>query len=74
MPGADSSVEAPQRHFLVLINPVGGQGKAEDDFEKHVQPLFDRAEITYEVVVTGKGRNTFTKHRSSHAKWSTLLN
>lgn len=38
----------------MLINPAGGQGKAEADFEEHVKPLFDFAEITYNVVVTGR--------------------
>ena len=39
--------------FLVLINPVGGQGKAESEFRKVVQPLFDQANIKYEIIVTG---------------------
>ena len=50
----DAPSEVPRRHLLVLINPVCGQGKAEQEFREHVQPLFDRAEISYDVVVTGE--------------------
>lgn len=51
----EESVLVP-RHLLVLINPVGGQGKAVAEFTQHVQPLFDLAEINYNIVVTGKWR------------------
>ena len=49
----EDSVLVP-RHLLVLINPVGGQGRAVAEFTQHVQPLFDLAEINYNIVVTGK--------------------
>ena len=49
----EESVMIP-RHLLVLINPAGGKGKAVNDFKQHVQPLFDLAEINYNVVITGK--------------------
>ena len=52
--GTDVPPDVPRRHFLVLINPVCGQGKAQDEFREHVQPLFDRAEISYDVVLTGE--------------------
>ena len=52
----DTISEVPRRHLLVFINPVCGQGKAEQEFREHVQPLFNRAEISYDVVVTGEVR------------------
>ena len=42
------------RHLLVFINPVGGPGKGISEFKQHVQPMFDMAEINYNVIVTGK--------------------
>ena len=42
------------RHFLVFINPVGGPGRGVSEFKQHVQPLFDLAEINYNIVVTGE--------------------
>ena len=53
----DTISEVPRRHLLVFINPVCGQGKAEQEFREHVQPLFNCAEISYDVVVTGEVRN-----------------
>ena len=43
------------RHLLVFINPVGGPGKGISEFKQHIQPMFDMAEINYNVIVTGKG-------------------
>ncbi|CAI8016942.1 Sphingosine kinase 2, partial [Geodia barretti] len=51
----DGEVQAdgvPQRRLLVLINPISGQGKAVQDFQEHVQPLFELAEITFNAIVT----------------------
>ena len=48
----DDSLLVP-RHLLVFINPVGGRGKGVSLFENEVRPLFDLAEINYNVVVTG---------------------
>ena len=45
---------AVPRHLLVFINPVGGPGKGVSEFKQHVQPMFDMAEINYNVIVTGK--------------------
>ena len=44
----------PPRRLLVFVNPVGGQGKAVKEFEQHVQPLFDLAEIEYTTIITGE--------------------
>lgn len=41
-------------HFLVFINPVGGPGRAITEFKQHVQPMFDLAEINYNIIVTGQ--------------------
>ena len=49
----DDSVLVP-RHLLVFINPVGGPGRGISEFKQHVQPLFDSAEINYNVIVTGE--------------------
>jgi len=48
------------RHLLVFINPVGGPGKGVSEFKQHVQPLFDLAEINYNVIVTGEGLVWYT--------------
>ena len=49
----------PQRRLLVLINPVSGQGKAVQDFQEHVQPLFELAEITFNAIVTGGEQQSY---------------
>lgn len=49
---AEGGTISLRRHFLVLINPISGKGLAEVTFRNHVQPLFDVAEITCEVIVT----------------------
>ncbi len=38
----------------MLINPVGGQGKAVGEFDKLVRPLFDLAEIKTDIIITSK--------------------
>ena len=42
------------RRILVLINPAAGKGKGESLFRKHVQPMFEMAEMKLTVVVTGE--------------------
>lgn len=44
----------PPRQLLVFINPAGGPGKAVREFEQHVQPLFELAEIQYKTIITGE--------------------
>ena len=39
--------------FLVFINPFGGQGTALKLFNKTVKPMFEDAQVEYEVKVTG---------------------
>ncbi len=51
---ADNGEALHQRKFLIFVNPVGGQGKAVAQFEKIVRPLFELAEIKYDVIFTGK--------------------
>ena len=51
---ASGSEELVERRLLVLINPVGGKGKAVTEFDRNVRPMFDVAEIKYEVIITGK--------------------
>ena len=48
----DESILVP-RHLLVLLNPASGPGKTVSDFKQHIQPLFDLAEINYNLIVTG---------------------
>lgn len=48
----DDEASLVPRHFLVFINPVGGPGRGVNDFRQHVQPLFDLAEINYNIIVT----------------------
>ena len=58
----DGEVQAdgvPQRRLLVLINPISGQGKAVQDFQEHVQPLFELAEITFNAIVTGGEQHSY---------------
>ena len=50
----DDEAALVPRHFLVFINPVGGPGRGVSDFRQHVQPLFDLAEINYNIIVTGE--------------------
>ena len=43
-----------RRHLLVFVCSKSGKGKGEQLFKKHVQPLFEMAEINVTVTVTGK--------------------
>jgi diacylglycerol kinase family enzyme len=38
--------------FLVVINPAGGTGNAQQTFEKEVAPLMEQANVEVETVVT----------------------
>ena len=40
--------------LLILINPAAGKGNGVSLFRKHVQPMFEMAEIKCTVLVTGK--------------------
>ena len=46
--------ELVERRLLVLINPVGGKRRGVTDFDRIVRPMFDVAEIKYEIVITGE--------------------
>lgn len=50
----EGSAASQRPHYLVLINPKSGKELAEVTFRNHVQPLFDIAEITYDIVVTSE--------------------
>ena len=45
------------RRFLVLINPVGGSGKATKVFTKSVAPIFKRCGIEYEEILTNRAHH-----------------
>ena len=49
-----STTQLQRRHLLVLVNPVSGQGKAVQEFQEQVRPLFELAEINFTAVVTGE--------------------
>lgn len=42
------------RRLLVLINPKSGKGKSLEEFHNHIQPIFELADITFNVIVTSK--------------------
>ena len=64
--------------LLILINPAGGKGNAESLFRKHVQPMFEMAEIKSTVIVTGVSKSilcnahwiitVFSVERRNHAR------
>ncbi|KAI0273765.1 ATP-NAD kinase-like domain-containing protein [Gloeopeniophorella convolvens] len=41
-----------QRRFLVVVNPLGGPGKAPSIFKDKVKPIFKAAHCTYDVIST----------------------
>jgi len=43
------SIDRP-KNLLVFINPFGGRGKAVKTFNKIVVPIFNLAEIKYQVM------------------------
>jgi len=50
---ADKEPSADPRKYLILINPVGGKGKAVHIFHSQIQLLFDLAGAEYQVLITG---------------------
>lgn len=50
----------PGKRILVLINPHGGQGKAEAIYRRHAAPIFAAARCTTDIVIT-KRRNHATE-------------
>ncbi|KAE9361159.1 hypothetical protein PF008_g1300 [Phytophthora fragariae] len=42
----------PPRKFLVVINPAGGTGNAQQTYEQQVAPVFEQANVEVETVVT----------------------
>lgn len=69
---AEGGTASQLRHYLVLVNPISGKGQAEPTFRKHVEPLFDIADITCDVVVTSRLRGL---HDGLHktVQWLTVL-
>ena len=59
--GRTASTEPPRRRMLVLINPVGGSGRAAAIFRKEARPLFQHARID------------MTIKRTEHAKHATEI-
>ncbi|KAG6962425.1 hypothetical protein JG688_00008612 [Phytophthora aleatoria] len=42
----------PPRKFMVVINPAGGAGNAQQTFEKEVAPMLEQANVEVETVIT----------------------
>eukprot|EP00644_Phytophthora_capsici_P002960 jgi/Phyca11/102731/e_gw1.7.782.1 len=42
----------PPRKFMVVINPAGGTGNAQQTFEKEVAPMLEQANVEMETVIT----------------------
>ncbi|KAG7380148.1 Sphingosine kinase 2 [Phytophthora pseudosyringae] len=42
----------PPRKFMVVINPAGGTGNAQQTFEKQVAPMLEQANVEVETVLT----------------------
>ncbi|CAD5116839.1 DgyrCDS5685 [Dimorphilus gyrociliatus] len=51
--------EVKKRHFLILINPFGGRGKAKQIFYEEAEPILKECNVSYDVVLT---------ERANHAK------
>ena len=49
----DKEPSADPMKYLILINPAGGRGKAQQMFRTQSQPLLDLAGAKYQIVVTG---------------------
>ena len=45
------SFEPVAKHFLILINPAGGKGKAAQMTEKSVLPMMHEAGFTFEQII-----------------------
>jgi len=54
----DKEPSADPRKYLILINPVGGKGKAVHIFRTQVQPLLNLAGAECQIVVTGTCTHT----------------
>ena len=52
VPTPTTAAPVSPRRFLVVINPVSGPGHAQRDYEQHAAPIFSRAGIDTDVVVT----------------------
>jgi hypothetical protein len=63
-----------ERHFLVIISPKSGAGKAQQFWKKIVEPMLQQADISYEVVVMQYYRHAFHLAQSeiSRSQWSTF--
>uniref|UniRef100_A0A1D1ZF52 Sphingoid long chain base kinase 4 n=1 Tax=Anthurium amnicola TaxID=1678845 RepID=A0A1D1ZF52_9ARAE len=46
------------KHFKVFINPFGGAGIAENNFNQSVKPIFDATGCTYDITLTGYSNHT----------------
>ena len=51
-----------QKFYMILINPAGGKGKAEELTDKNAIPIFSEAGFGYEKLVT--------KHQERHEQLS----
>ena len=45
-------IDVPKQKWLLIINPAGGKGKADELTDKHVLPMLNEADFGYEKVVT----------------------
>ena len=45
-------IEVPKQNWLLVINPAGGKGKAVELTDKHVLPMLNEADFSYEKIVT----------------------
>ena len=46
------NIEVPRQKWLLVINPAGGKGKAVELTDKHVLPMLNEADFSYEKIVT----------------------
>ena len=63
--GTPTLGERKPRKFVVFINPMAGVQRGESEFYTCVKPMFDVAEIDYEVKVTSESSTFSTYHRWS---------
>ena len=47
-----SDIALPKQNWLLIINPAGGKGKAAELTDKHVLPMLNEADFSYEKIVT----------------------
>ena len=45
-------IDVPKQKWLLIINPAGGKGKADELTDKHVLPMLNEADFGYEKIVT----------------------